>query len=372
MNSRKRLLRVLEGKLPDRVPISTYELCGWNSRAFENSEPSYAGLMDFIRGNTDTLTMWNPRSDEAYVFSAYRPETHEEISDEGGYHVRRVTVNAGGRMLTQTSKYTDNLKTVWNVEHICKDLHDVDALMNMPYVPPAYDAGDFGRVSAETGDNGLIMASVADPACVAMEIMEFGEAMVWAMSEPDHFKATLDELHRRNMRNLENMLQTQTADLYRICGPEYITPPYLPPAHFERFVYPYLCDMVKLIHRYDAKARIHCHGRVGKVLDYILDTGADALDPCEAPPDGDITLADIKKRAAGRLCLFGNLQLKLLEHGTEQEVRDCVKGCMDAAKEGGGYVIMPTSAPINIPLSPKTEANYRVFIQTALEYGQYK
>ena len=52
----------------------------------------------------------------------------------------------------------------------------------------------------------------------------------------------------------------------------------------------------------------------------IIDTGADAIDPCEAPPDGDVSLLDVKKRAGGKLCIFGNLQLKLLENGTRDEV----------------------------------------------------
>jgi len=36
MNSRERLLVALNGQMPDRVPISTYELVGHNSRSWEN------------------------------------------------------------------------------------------------------------------------------------------------------------------------------------------------------------------------------------------------------------------------------------------------------------------------------------------------
>jgi len=117
--------------------------------------------------------------------------------------------------------------------------------------------------------------------------------------------------------------------------------------------------------------RVHCHGRVDRALDDILACGADAMDPCEAPPDGDISLRALKKRCEGRICLFGNLELKLLECCDPGEVRDTVRLCMEDAKQGGGYVIMPTAAPINIPLSPRSEENYRVFIETALEFGKY-
>ena len=44
---------------------------------------------------------------------------------------------------------------------------------------------------------------------------------------------------------------------------------------------------------------------------------------------------------------------------------------MAAAKEGGGFVIMPTAEPITIPLAQKTTENYKVFINTALEEGEY-
>ncbi len=103
----------------------------------------------------------------------------------------------------------------------------------------------------------------------------------------------------------------------------------------------------------------------------ILETGADGIDPCEAPPDGDITLSEVKKRVGDRMCIFGNLQLRLLEAGTVNEVEEVVKVCMAAVKEKGGYVIMPTSAPINSPLAKKTEENYLHFIDTALRYGKY-
>ena len=59
--SRRRLLTALAGGTPDRVPINTYELAGRNSRDWYNTQPSYRGLMDYIRAHTDCLTNWNPQ-----------------------------------------------------------------------------------------------------------------------------------------------------------------------------------------------------------------------------------------------------------------------------------------------------------------------
>ncbi len=69
--------------------------------------------------------------------------------------------------------------------------------------------------------------------------------------------------------------------------------------------------------------------------------------------------------------MWGNIELKLLEQGTSAQVRAEVRKIMDQAKDGGGFVLIPTAGPINVPLSPKTEANYKAFIDAGLEFGRY-
>jgi len=371
MHSRERIQTALAGGIPDRVPVSTYELVGFNSHSFENNDPSYAALMQYIREKTDCICMWSPGSNETFLASSAPAAidlVEERLDDATVYH-RTLHTPKGG--LTHTCKVFDNVHTTWVTEHWCKNIDDVDKALSVPYEPVTYDVSDLPRITREVGNNGIIMDGLADPMYLAADLMEFGQYTVWALTETDHFARTIDALHERILENLRQTLEVNVADLYRICGPEYATPPYLPPPFFERFVAPYVTDMVDLIHARGAKARFHCHGKIGQVLDTIAATGADALDPCEAPPDGDIELADIKQRVGDRLCLCGNLQLKLLEHGSGEEVEQAVKRCMDAAKKNGGYIILPTAAPINVPLASKTADNYRRFIDTALEYGKY-
>ena len=371
MNSRERLLAAISLKKTDRVPISAYELVGYNSRSFENNQPSYKKLMDVIREKTDCVCMWEQSSDYKIAHSSYPAQIDYSEKKDADLTERRFVLHTPAGELSATTCVYDNVHTTWHTERWCKTIADADKFLSVPFEPVKYNDSDYARVRAEVGERGIIMSSVSEPAYLAMELMEFGAATVWVMTETEHFAKTVEEIHRRNMINLENMLQSRVVDLYRICGPEYLTPPYLPPSYFSRFVTPYLKEMVELIHKYRGLVRIHSHGKIGKVLEDILACGADALDPCEAPPDGDISLRQLKERVDGRLCLFGNIQLKLLEYASASEIRDIVRACMDDAKEGGGYVIMPTAAPINVPLSPKTEENYLAFIDTALEYGKY-
>ncbi len=349
--------------------------------------------MAVIREKTDCICMWGPTpkakpqalsfdpsskderalalsSGHIFLESAYPVDMDVEAWREGKASVTRKTLHTPKGDLTQTTKVFDDVHTTWQVEHWCKSLEDVDKALSVPYEPLAYDASDYVRVKEEVGDNGIIMASTADPLWLAADLMELGEYTIWAMTETEHFAKTVAIMHERYMENLRRMLNTCVVDLYRICGPEYATPPFLPPRFFERFVVPYVSEMVDLFHSKGAKVRFHCHNNINQVLEMILATGADGIDPCEGPPDGDITLAEVKQRIGERMCIFGNIQLKVLEHGTLDDVEEGVKACMASAKAGGGYVIMPTAAPINSPLSEKTAENYLRYIETALAYGQ--
>lgn len=371
MNSKERLLGALRGHWIDRVPISTYELVGYNSKSFENNQPSYRHLMNIIREKTDCIAMWNPASNARFQQTAYPLEIEKTQETVGNATIWHTIAHTPGGDLAATSKAIEGQNTLWRTERLCKSPEDVDRVLSVPFVPLQFDASDHERISGEVGENGIIMASLADATCITAELMDFGEYTIWAMTEKEHFSKTLFAVHEIVMENLRRMLEVNVVDLYRICGPEYMTPPYLPPEYFREFVMPTVKEMVDLIHEKGSMVRLHSHGKIGRVMEFIRETNCDGLDPCEGPPDGDIHLSELKRKLGDGICLFGNVQLKLLEHGDRATIRETVKECMDAAKKGGRYVIMPTAAPINIPLQRKTEENYITYIEAALEYGDY-
>jgi uroporphyrinogen-III decarboxylase len=376
---RRRLLNALAGGTPDRVPINTYELAGRNSLDWCNQQPSYRGLMDYIRAHTDCMTNWNPRPatdrytcEERFLCSDYPVEFDTHAETAGQFErTTRICHTPKGDLQQVTQKAAD-VHTTWHVEHWCKSTADVDKALSVPYEPARYDASDLPRVRAELGEEGLIIASIGDPAYLAAELMAFQDYMMWAFEETDHFARTVDIVAERVMENLRRQLECCVLDLYRIVGPEYFTPPYLAPAMFRRFGLPHVTEMTRLIHARGAKVRLHCHGKMGQVLDMILESGCDGIDPCEPPPDGDIALDEVKRRCQARgVSVWGNIELKLLEQGTPAQVRAEVQKVMAQAKKGGGFVLIPTAGPINVPLRPQTEANYTAFIDAGLEFGRY-
>ncbi|MHB0937984.1 MAG: uroporphyrinogen decarboxylase family protein [Armatimonadota bacterium] len=366
MTGRERLLATLRRQPADRVPISAYELtrhgvCGW-----VDEEPSYARVMAAFDEYAVELPLWGGYMPPDPVVPIDR-----ETWQEGEYTVTRAIVHTPKGDLTSVSKETPSVKTTWTVEHLCKDEDDAERYLSIPPNLQPVDATDFARIDAAVGDRGLVLCDTGDAIGHVAPLFEFGDFTVLAMTEPILIRALCDRAHQQVMHNLRGMLEAGCGPLYRIWGPEYCTPPYLPPSGFKEFVMPYLTEMVELIHQYGCYARVHSHGHVREVLDLIVATGADAIDPVEPPPDGDIPLAEVKARYGNNLILFGNMELKYLEQETPPEIDARVKEMMDAAKAGGGYVLMPTAAPINIPLSLKTEENFLAYFAAGWKYGEY-
>ncbi|MHB9132504.1 MAG: uroporphyrinogen decarboxylase family protein [Armatimonadota bacterium] len=368
MTGRERLLATLQRKPTDRVPISTYELTTVGPWGWYKDEPSYQRLMDVITAKTDWLPLWGAYTPPEQTGVPVDGETWQE----GEFTVTRNTLHTPNGDLTTTSKFTPSVKTTWTVEHLCKTEEDVERYLSMPNTLLPVDTSEFAQIDTELGDRGMVLCDTGDAIGFVAPLFEFGEFTVFAMTEPQLIRALCDREHQRVMHGLRAMLEAGCGPLYRIWGPEYCTPPYLPPSAFKEFVAPYVTEMVDLIHQHGCYARIHSHGHIARVLDMIVETGADAIDPIEPPPDGDITMAEVKARYGDRLVLFGNMELKFLEQETPAEIDARVKVMMDEAKAGGGYVLLPTAGPINIPLAPKTEENYIAFIEAGLKYGRYE
>jgi hypothetical protein len=390
MTSRERLLMAISGRQADRVPVNCYELNAYDPDSWYNKQDSYKPLMALIRQKTDCIYPGSlpvsPFGNAAYAVTD--ADAGPEKSDgfikkkkwrEGISSFTRTTYNTPRGPLETLHRTDDNVHTVWTMEHLLKDIDDIDKYISIPIVPPGeFNLSDFAAKQKALADNGIMTVTVSDPICEVAEFFEMGQFLVFAMTETRKIKSFMDYIHEHQMAYLKAVLSqcgrfgiNLSEVLFRICGPEYASEPYLPPRYFPDFVTRYVTAMTELIHSFGGKVRFHCHGRIAAILDEIARSGPDAIDPVEPPPDGDVELSQVKKRLGDRMCLFGNIEVKLLEYGSHDEVRDFVINAMAQAKAGGGYVIMPTASPIGAPLSSKTIDNYATFIETALKFGQY-
>jgi hypothetical protein len=135
MTSRERLLAVLNGKIPDRVPVSTYELVAFNSKSFENNDNSYAKLMQIIREKSDCIAMWEPENNAVVFNSSYPVDIEIKKNHQDDTTITEKVVHTPKGDIRQITKVVDNIYTVWQVEHWCKSMDDVEKVISLPYEP---------------------------------------------------------------------------------------------------------------------------------------------------------------------------------------------------------------------------------------------
>ena len=103
------------------------------------------------------------------------------------------------------------------------------------------------------------------------------------------------------------------------------------PRQWEEWVVPYDGELMRRIHARDPEARIHvhCHGRVGALLDSFLAMGVDSIDPVEPPPQGDITFAEARRRVGDEMTLYGNIEFVDMETETPDEIELLVRQALE-------------------------------------------
>jgi len=301
MTSRERLLNAVLRKPVDRIPISTYELVPYGG-GWPNDDPSYASLMDFIREHTDVMKMWGPRSlggGLGYFVSATQEANAEHRSwPEGESTHHEVIIHTPKGPLRHRSRTDPHVHTAWAYERFVKNDEDIERVLSVPYVPNTCDASGMSVAVEELGDAGIPLISIGDPVCNVSELFRFEDFMERAFTDRASIERLLDAFFPRVYDWLRQMLEQGVGPLFRICGPEYVTPPYLPPELFRAFVVKYTQPLIELIHQHACYARVHCHGRFGRVMEMIAEMGADATDPVEPPPLGDATLAEVRVPSA--------------------------------------------------------------------------
>jgi uroporphyrinogen-III decarboxylase len=125
--------------------------------------------------------------------------------------------------------------------------------------------------------------------------------------------------------------------------------------------------MIRIIHESGGFARIHCHGNIRMILDDIAGMGADAIDPIEPPPQGDVTLEYVREKYGEQLVLFGNIECADIETLNPKDFKLKVKIALDQGTKGNGrgFVLMPSASPYGRILQPHVVENYRIMLDLA-------
>jgi len=296
----------------------------------------------------------------------------ERVSDVRTRHTKILHTPKGD--LTWVVEKESGIFTDWDMRRPIQCVEDVERMLSVPYSFTPPDAKEFDAFRAHRGETGgdcIGGAGVCSMVAMLCGMMSFEQLLTWVLTEPGLIKDLADAWLERVGQKVEFLLAQGVGPFWHFNGVERASPPMMGPKQWEELVLPYDGEIMRRIKTADPEARIHvhCHGNVGTLLDSFVATGVDSTDPVEPPPQGDIDIAEAKRKYDGRLVFYGNIEFIDMETKTPDEVEELVR---HAIEDGGreNVALFPSSTPHERHTEVFT-ANAIRYIEAGLKYGAF-
>lgn len=142
--------------------------------------------------------------------------------------------------------------------------------------------------------------------------------------------------------------------------------PLMSPKHFRKLFYPGLCRVMGGYKELGLYVIKHTDGNLWSIIDMIVDSGIDCLDPID--PQAGMDLAKVKEQYGPRIALKGNVDCaELMTFGAPDQVVEATRNALRQGAPGGGF-ILSSSNSIHSAVKPE---NYQALLLTLQKYGRY-
>jgi len=335
MTRRERLTRCYHNQEVDRPAVYSRTGC-------PADDPGYDALKAYLGAHSELKQGWGSgRLTEAYPVEVSERPYSEDFA-------RRTTVLKTPRG-ELTSTYLASLKGLPGLHEtfMVNTRQEAERYLSLPLPAVRGDVSGFFSAQAAMGDQGIAEAGIgSNPGGTIAELCGSVNFAILSRTDRDIVHALCERQMQIVMGRVKYLLENNVGPFFSMLGQEYIVPPLHGPEDFRDFNVRYDRPIIDLIHNAGGRVHIHSHGSVRKVFEGFIEMGADVLHPFEAPPLGDITPAEAKERARGRLCLEGNIQIGQMYQATPDEIRAEVEALIaDAFDDHRGLIVCPTASP---------------------------
>ena len=335
MNRKERLSRCYGCEEVDRPAV-------YSRTGFPRNDPSYDRLKAYLQAHTELKRGWNC---VGHIERPYPVRTVKEPYSEDFVRHRIVMGTPGGDL---EATRLESLKGQPGAQekYLIGSREDAEKYLSLPLPEIEGDVSSFFAAVRDMGDAGIVEVSLGQNAGFVNKL--FGSEMFAIMSVTD--RDVIHALCERQMTILLNrlnfLLDQGVGPFFYMAGQEQVAPPLHGPVDFCDFNVKYDKPVIDRVHEAGGRVHIHCHGSIKKVFQGFVDMGADVLHPFEAPPMGDITAAEAKELARGKLCLEGNIQINRMYEVGPEEIRAETEALMRTVfDDRRGLIVCPTASP---------------------------
>lgn len=338
MTSEERVLCVLERKQPDRVPHFEWLV---DHRVREALCPYAKDHNDFAVQMGQDAVIADP------IFKKERVGANRWLS-EWGYISQDTTEEHG-------IEVESPIKTMADFE--CYTPPD-------PHLPERFTAVE-ETIQRYKGDKAVIV-HLNDVFSLPRYLMGMQNLLMAIVTQPELVRALVEMSVSVNLELAQEVVARGAKIVYTGDDYAYNKGPLMSPRHFREFFYPALCRVMGGYKELGLYVIKHTDGKLWPILDMIIDSGIDCLDPID--PQAGMDLGEVKAKYGHRIALKGNVDCaQLMTFGTPEEVIEATKETLLKGMPGGGF-ILSSSNSIHSAVKPE---NYVAMLQTLNEYGRY-
>jgi uroporphyrinogen-III decarboxylase len=366
VNPRERLLAAIRGGAVDRVPLvleGFHAACPQEVEAGPKRE-----ILDRIGRETHFFVNPPFRGGNRYLMTPLHRMREVARHEENGSLIVTTEIDTPKGALTAVTGRNPLTNTTWTVKYPVTSRQDIEKIRSVPWErPPGLAPPDLGDLPAAFAERGVVRAGVSSPFVCVAGMMSYEWFLELCATDLELIKELTAQCEERVLDVLEVILAGRSVEYVWVGGSEWVTPPMGSPRLYDELVQTFERRVIQRIHEGGAVSHIHCHGNVRHVLEMVIARGGDFFEPVEPPPDGDITFAEAKAVAGGRITLGGNIEARILEN----EGADAVERAVRAAFEGGKQrmVLQSTAGPL-CAMTPRMLENYHRMVDVWEELSE--
>jgi hypothetical protein len=193
---------------------------------------------------------------------------------------------------------------------------------------------------------------------------------IWSRECRGEMVEVMSEYGRRIMDHVKAALSAGIRGVFGWVGPELCIPPLMAPKDFDEFVTLFDKPIIDEIHNAGGRVWVHCHGKMGPVLERFVDMGVDVLNPVEPPPMGDVTLQQAFARIGNRMGIDGGIETHDVMTAPASRIRELVHKSLDAGR-GHRFIFCPTSGYMEDPEpTARHMQNQLIIINEGVQYAE--
>ncbi|MEK7398357.1 MAG: uroporphyrinogen decarboxylase family protein [Candidatus Poribacteria bacterium] len=343
MSPRERILKALKGQKVDRVPIVLPGfICASHDDLDRMKDPFRKRIAERIID--ETVFMFDVPS---YINRMLvTPPQRFRAENKDLPNRRRQTlgiIDTPLGELTYITEWDPLSATSWQVKYPVENEDDIKKIASVPWeLPTNIFPPNITNLPKEFSERGIMSTHISSPFVCVAGMMEYERFLELCFLDLDLIKELTEICRQRILDCLKVLFSKQGIEYLWIGGSEWVTPPMASPDIYDELVQKpegSLFQYIKSVS--NAAIHVHCHGRIRDALPKTIERGGDYTEPVEAPPDGDITMAEAKEISAGRITLGGNIECRILYNGNEDDVEKAVRSAFEGGKDR--FILEPTA-----------------------------